>query len=176
MNRYDIALDLDKSLRHKRYMPVVLRQGDRNGCQIAVTITDHGGDVDQSLVPYLVAQLPSGSYYRQSGTWEDGVAVVDVDEPHFASETGKAVTAYFELRDGADVIATTQDFPLRTIPNATGDGSVAEPYDSAIEDAIASVNDATERAESGIEEMDKAMRGLYDAISVIPTGQIGDMF
>lgn len=176
MNRYSIGLDLDKSMHYRRYRPVTLRQGDENGCQIAATITDHGSSVDQTLTPYLVAQLPSGSYYRQSGSWDDGAAVVNVDERHFASETGKAVTAYFELRDGADVIATTQDFPLRTIPNATGDGSIAEPYDSAIEDAIASANDATTRAESSIAEMDRAMSGLRDAISVIPTGQIGDMF
>ena len=141
MNRYDIVLDLDKSNVYKRYMPVIIRQGDKGGCDVAATIKDHGKPfANESLTPYLTAKLPSGSYCRQRADWVDGIVVVSVDETHFAAELGLAKTAYFEFRDGDSLIATTQDFPLKTIECAT-DGEVAEPYDSAIEDAIERMNE-----------------------------------
>lgn len=155
MNRYDIVLDLDKSRSYRRYGQVVLRQGESEACQIAATITDHDEAIEpEGLTPYLTAQLPSGDYYRQTGEWEDGVAVVTVDESRFASEIGRALMAYFEIRDGDELIATTQDFPLKTIAEATANGEVLEPYDSLIEDAVAKANDATDRVNAALEELD----------------------
>lgn len=170
MNRYDIVLDLDKSRTYRRYGPVVLRQGESEACQIAATITDHDAEMEtDGLTPYLAAQLPSGDYYRQTGEWEDGVAVVTVDESRFASVTGRALMAYFELRDGDELIATTQDFPMKTVAEVTGNGEIAEPYDSLIEDAVTRANDATERVNEVLESLD-------ERFSVITDEQIDELF
>lgn len=144
MNRYELALDLDKSaeLSCKGFKPVVLRQGENEACEIAASITDHGKRMPtEGLTPVLAAKMPSGTYHRQDGTWVDGKAFVEVDEAYFASEIGEA-WAYFELRDYAEhVMATTFKFPMWTLANVTGDGEPAEPYDSEIEAAITEMHD-----------------------------------
>ena len=171
MNTYKLALDLDKTKKFTSYQSVVLRQGELQGCVIEATITDHEGKIDtDGLTPYLVAKMPSGSYYRQSGEFLDGVAVVAVDEQYFASETGKALMAYFELRDdGNEVIATTIDFAMRTMPNATGDGEIAEPYDSAIEDALAEIGEAVDAANELID-------GFYASLAVLTDEDVDALF
>ena len=152
MNRHEIALDLDKTATRRNFAPVVLRQNDLHGCEIAATITDHGKPVAQEgLVAYFALKLPSGAYYRASAEWDGTVALVVIDEHCAASELGKAVPAYFELRDGTEVIATTQNFPVRSIESAT-DGPPAESYDSLIEQALEGVAEVVEQAESDVSD------------------------
>lgn len=162
MNRYEIALDLDKTATRRNFAPVVLRQNDLHGCEIAAIITDHGKPIGQDgLAAYFALKLPSGAYYRASAEWDGTVALVVIDEHCAASELGKAVPAYFELRDGTEVIATTQNFPVRSIESAT-DGPPAESYDSLIEQAI-------DRAEIALDTADDANRRAEDAIGSIDT-------
>lgn len=85
MNRHEIALDLDKTATRRNFAPVVLRQNDLHGCEIAATITDHGKPIEQDgLSAYLALKLPSGAYYRASAEWNGTVALVVIDE-HFAA-------------------------------------------------------------------------------------------
>lgn len=157
MNRHEIALDLDKAATRRRFTPVTLRQNDLHGCEIAATIYDHGTPLERpELSAFVVIGLPSGSYYRDACEWDGTVAVVTIDESLAASELGKARPAYFELRDGGEVIATTQDFPVTSIPSATG-GDVPEPYDSLIENAISDANAATARADAAADRFDEGV-------------------
>ena len=166
MNRYEIALDLDKAATRRRFTPVILRQNDLHGCEIAATIYDHGTPLERpELSAYVVIGLPSGSYYRDVCEWDGTVAVVTIDESIAASELGKARPAYFELRDGEDVIATTQDFPVTSIPSATG-GDVPEPYDSLIEQALAEVAEAASHAESAAQSVSDTVSDAVDAAMV----------
>ena len=142
MNRHELTLDLDKSVMPRYQQTVVLRQGDLHGCEIAAQIADHGEPVSTGLTPYLVVCLPSGSYYRASAEWSDGRAVATIDETYAAAETGR-MTGYFELRDGEEVIATTQNVLMRSIASGVG-GELAEPYDAAIQDALDSLNEGIE--------------------------------
>lgn len=192
MNACEVRLDLDKSRTYRRYRPVVLRRGELGACELRATVTDHGVEVDtDGLTPLLVARMRGGAYCRQSGTWDESVAVIDIDERYFASVSGRAAVAYVELRDdGGELIATTQDFPLMTLENADG-GGLPESYDSEIErvirDADEEVDDAISRADSAIDDAvsganDAAQRAIDAAQSfaqgtvVITSEQIDTMF
>ena len=169
MNRYEISLDLNKSGDRKLFRPVVLRQGDSDGSEILATITDHGKPIDTGgLTPLLVAKSVSGGYYRQSGEWLGGKALVHVDESHFAAEVGRS-EAYFELRDNVRLIATTFGFPLVTLPNATGDGTLVEPYDSEIEEALAAMHE-------GIQAMNDALEAFEHAASIVTNDEVDELF
>lgn len=177
MNACEVRLDLDKSRTYRRYRPVVLRRGELGACELRATVTDHGVEVDtEGLTPFLVAKMPSGSYYRQSGSWDDGVAVIAVDERYFASELGRAPLAYVELHDDdGEIVATTQDFPLTVLENADG-GEIVEPYDSEIEDAIARVDDAVDRVDEEIERMEEVIEHIGDEFLKLTDSDIDALF
>lgn len=187
MNRYEIALDLDKTATRRNFAPVVLRQNDLHGCEIAATITDHGKPVAQEgLAAYFALKLPSGAYYRASAEWDGTVALVVIDEHCAASELGNAVPAYFELRDGTEVIATTQNFPVRSIESAT-DGPPAESYDSLIEQALDDIADAIDKAEKDVDaavdladaatdRANAAADRFDEGVIVLTNEQIDEMF
>lgn len=171
MNTCEVMLDLDKSRKYRRYKPVVLRRGEVGACVLRATVTDHGVAVDtEGTTPLLVAKVRGGGYCRQSGTWDDGAAVIEVDERYFASVVGHALTAYVEIRDDAgELIATTQDFPLTTLDNADG-GELPESYDTEIERVIQSasddVDDAIERADTAVDDaVSRADDAVDDAVS-----------
>lgn len=181
MNACEMRLDLDKSRTLRRYRPVTLRVGELGACELRATITDHGVAVDtDGLTPFLVARMPSGVYYRQPGEWDDGIAVIAVDERYFASEAGRARTAYVELRDdGGELIATMQDFPLLVLGNADG-GELAESYDSEIEDAISRVDEAIEDADDAwsdlMERAETAVERLEASLTSLTTSDIDMLF
>lgn len=166
MNEHSITLDLDKAARLARRSPVTLRQGDRHGCAVTATVTDHGEPFDATgLDAYVVIGLPSGAYYRDSAQASGGTVTATIDETRAATEACMGGVGYFEFRDGDEVIATTQNFPVRCIPSAV-DGYVPEPYDAAIADAISRCDDAAARVEDVIDgAAEMAVEAAQDAVA-----------
>lgn len=143
MNTFELSLDLDKSYTGE---PVRLRQGDRRGTEVRATIYDHGEPFTGSYTArYVQAIAGTGhEYYRADATFAAGVATVTVNEEYAAAVAGNAY-GYFQFVSGSTVIASTQSFPVIVLPDATADAEVGPEYDSAIEDALAELDEATGR-------------------------------
>lgn len=143
MNTFDLSLDLDKRAGVTQW--VTLRQGDHDGTQLRATIYDHGTQVSGSYTCRVSIRKPTDNeYYRETCSFSGGVATVTIDEQYAASEVG-ITYGYFELLQGTAVIASTESFGVRILPSAIDGAIVAPPYDSAIEDALAELDEATGR-------------------------------
>lgn len=143
MNTFELSLDLDKSYAGE---PVRLRQGDKRGTEIRAAIYDHGEPLTGSYTArYVQAIAGTGNeYYRVDATFAAGVATVTVNEEYAAAVAGNTY-GYFQFVSGSTVIASTQSFPVLILPDATAEAEVGEQYDSAIEDALAELDEATGR-------------------------------
>lgn len=144
MNTFELSLDLDK--RPSKAQWVTLRQGDRMGTTIVATIYDHGTLLSGDYTARVSIRLPSSSnqYYRETASLSSGVATVTVDETYAASVVG-VTEGYFEILQGSTVIASTESFGVTILRSATDGAIVAEPYDSAIQEALDELDEATGR-------------------------------
>jgi len=153
MNTFDLSLDLNKS---RNVNPIRLRQGDLNGTTIRALIFDHGALADLSgTTARWVMRLPGGEeYYRKTATVDAtaSTVTVEVDETQAASVSGRC-RGYFQILDGTTVIASTGDVLVEVLPDALEGASVAESYDSAIQDAIDDLNDAIEAIPDTVEDV-----------------------
>ncbi len=150
MNTFAFTLDLSKSA----YMePLRIRQGDHNGTTVQATILDHGVALDGSYTARFCMRHPGtgATYYRETGTYANGVATIALDEQYAASVPGRT-TAYIQLLQGSTVIASTSDIPVVILRDATEDAVPGEVYDSAIEDALAELDEATGRISIMVQE------------------------
>ena len=139
-NTFQLKLDLDKQTA---LQTVRIRQGDELGTTIRAAIYDHGtlaSVMDGTC--YFVMKLPDGEhYYRKSATFTGGIATVTIDEQEAASVPGRVCNAYFTIR-GTGATFSTAPFVVVILPDALDGATVAESYDSAIQDAIDRCNDA----------------------------------
>lgn len=144
MNTFDLALDLDKRAGVTQW--VTLRQGDHNGTVLKATIYDHGVQVGGGYTCRVSIRHPGTgeTYYRETANYSNGVATVTIDEQYAAAIVG-ITSGYFELLQGSAVIASTEDFGVRILRSATDGAVPGEKYDSAIEDALAELDEATGR-------------------------------
>lgn len=150
MNTFAFTLDLSKTA----YMePLRIRQGDHNGTTVQATILDHGVALDGSYTARFCMRHPGtgATYYRETGTYANGVATIALDEQYAASVPGRT-TAYIQLLQGSTVIASTSDIPVVILHDATEDAVPGEVYDSAIEDALAELDEATGRISVMVQE------------------------
>lgn len=136
MNTYNIDLDLDK--RH-RGTTVIMRQGDKLGTTIIATLYDHGTAVTSSTLPasnltvYMVMDLPDNQhYYRKAATYANGVITHNVDETSACSVAGRT-EAYFELRQGTTVIASTESFTVVVLRSGTDGMTEGKDYDDEMD-------------------------------------------
>lgn len=150
MNTFELSLDLDKSYTGE---PVRLRQGDKRGTVIRATIYDHGEPFTGSYTArYVQAIAGTGhEYYRADATFAAGVATVTVNEEYAAAVAGNTY-GYFQFVSGSTVIASTQSFPVIVLQDATAEAEVGERYDSAIEDALAELDEATGRISQMVQD------------------------
>lgn len=144
MNTFDLSLDLDKRSGVTQW--VTLRQGDKNGTELRATIYDHGVQVGGGYSCRVSIRHPGTgeTYYRETANFASGVATVTIDEQYAAAVVG-ITSGYFELLQGSAVIASTADFGVRILRSATDGAVPGEVYDSAIEDALAELDEATGR-------------------------------
>lgn len=153
MNTFDLSLDLNKG---RNVNPVRIRQGDLNGTTIKALIFDHGAAADLSgLTARWVMRLPDGTeYYRKTATVDATAGTVEVlvDETQAASVTGRT-RGYFQLLQGSSVIASTGDVLVEVLPDALEGATVAESYDSAIQDAIDALDAAVEAIPDTVEDV-----------------------
>lgn len=153
MNVFDLSLDLNKS---RNVNPIRLRQGDLNGTTIRALVFDHGALADLSgTTARWVMRLPGGEeYYRKAATVDATACTVtvEVDETQAASVSGRC-RGYFQILDGSTVIASTGDVLVEVLPDALEGATVAESYDSAIQDAIDDLNDAIEAIPDTVEDV-----------------------
>jgi len=149
MNEYTFSkLDIDKNQRAYHSKEITLRQGDKNGCEITATLYDHGQRITRTdLTAYFVMALPFGDhYYRDQADYNAGVVHITIDESTAASVPGDTDIAYFELRKGTDLIATTEAIRVHIEPSALADKTPGETYDNEIEQALEEIATATTNA------------------------------
>lgn len=154
MNEFTVRLDLAKG-KARQQQTVFVRQGDKNATTIVATITDHGVAASTSgLTARFQMRLPDGThYYRKAASLSGSVATVTLDEAQAASAVGRTDTAYFQLLQGSTVVASTESFTVIVLPDALGDATVPESYDSAIQDAIDRMDDAVECLPTVVEDV-----------------------
>lgn len=150
MNTFDLTLDLSKQVSME---PLRLRQGDKSGTTVRATVYDHGELVSGSYTARIAMRHPGtgATYYRETGTFSNGVATFTIDEQYAATVTGRT-TGYVQLLQGSTVIASTADFPVVILRDATEGAVPGEVYDSAIEDALAELDEATGRISVMVQE------------------------
>ena len=153
MNTYNIKLDLAKGYNNSLgndYGGITLRQGDKQGCTIVAELYDHGERFTQAgLSAYFVMELPDHAhYYRAAATYNAGTVSVTINEQQAASATGASNNAYFELLDGSTVIASTRSIRVLVLPDARGDKTPGETYDTLIDEALEDLADAIAAAEA----------------------------
>ena len=143
MNTFNLNLDLDKRFDNA---PVRMRQGDKSGTTIRAAIYDHGELLSGNFTVRYVQAIVGHDhrYYRETGVLANGIATVTVDETYAAAVAGSTF-GYFQILQGSAVIASTQSFAVHVLPDATYQAEVGEKYDSAIEDALAELDEATGR-------------------------------
>lgn len=149
MNEYTFSkLDIDKNQKAYHSKEITLRQGDKNGCEITATLYDHGTRITRTdLTAFFVMALPFGDhYYRDQADYNAGVVHITIDESTAASVPGDTDIAYFELRKGTDLIATTEAIRVHIEPSALADKTPGETYDTEIEQALEAMATATEAA------------------------------
>lgn len=148
MNEQILKLDISK--RPDASQTVRIGQGDRGGTTIVAEIYDNDVALDLTgkTVRFLM-RLPGGRYYmRDSDVAVSGNrATYVVDEEHMCAVAGYTNCAYFEVLDGASVIASTQRFSIEVLRSALDGSSPGESYDTAIEEAIRRTEAAAEAAE-----------------------------
>ena len=150
MNTFDLTLDLSKQVSME---PLRIRQGDKSGTTVRATVYDHGELVSGSYTARIAMRHPGtgATYYRETGTFSNGVATFTIDEQYAATVTGRT-TGYVQLLQGSTVIASTADFPVVILRDATEGAVPGEVYDSAIEDALAELDEATGRISVMVQE------------------------
>lgn len=136
MNTYAFDLDLGKRFSDQ---VVTIGQSDHNGTTLTVTLYKDGTKFTTSgLTAYFAMRLPGGkSYYRKQCTYSAGTITCVIDEEYAGAVAGKTDIAYFELRQGTTVIASTARFLVVVLPSATKGMSEGQRYDDEI---IATVN------------------------------------
>ena len=131
MNTYAFNLDLDKRFSDQ---VVTIGQSDHNGTTLTVTLYKNGTRFSTTgLTAYFAMRLPGGdSYYRKSCSYSSGVITCTIDEEYAGAVAGKTDVAYFELHQGATVIASTARFLVLVLPSATHGMSEGQRYDDEI--------------------------------------------
>ena len=141
MNTFNLKLDVDKSAKGLRNQVVRIRKGDLNGTVLVATLYDHGTKITTSglTVDFVMLQPDREHYYRATATWSaaNGTASVTLDESYAGSIAGDTDLAYFEIRQGTQVIASTENFRVSVLRSATDEGEEpAESYDDIIPAAV----------------------------------------
>ena len=141
MNTFNLRLDVDKAAKGMRNQVVRIRKGDLNGTILVATLYDHGTKITTSglTVDFVMLQPDREHYYRATATWSaaNGTASVTLDESYAGSVAGDTDVAYFELRQGTQVIASTENFRISVLRSATDEGEApAESFDDIIPAAV----------------------------------------
>lgn len=149
MNTQSMTLDISK---HGETAPVlVLRQGDRNGTNLNVQITDNGAEM--ALAGYgvrLCAKLPDGiHYYSVGGTVDGSVASFSIDETYAGAYVGTTDEAYVEVLYGEEIICSTHRFSIVVEPCARDGAEPGERYIAEIDDAIERINEVIGEIQEG---------------------------
>lgn len=166
MNEYTFSkLDIDKNQKAYHAKEITLRQGDKHGCEITATLYDHGERITRTdLTAYFVMALPFGDhYYRDEAEYSAGVVHVTIDESTAGSVPGDTDIAYFELRKGSDLIATTEAIRVHIEPSALADRTPGETYDTEIERVLEEVTTAGENASAAANAANTATSGANAA-------------
>ena len=163
MNTQSFSLDLRKN---PVPVPVLyLGQGDVNGTNINVSITDNGEafDLTAYAVKLCIRQPLANGYYEVDGTVAGNVASFTIDETYGATTPGVTDTAYVNIIDGDTVIASTARFQCVILPNATYGIDPTRAYTNGIAEFL---EESEAEFDEKIAEVDAAIEAIGE-ISVL---------
>lgn len=165
MNEQTITLDLDK---RPSIVPVLyIRQGDKSGTQLKVDITKDGSAF--ALGSYGVKfclRAPKGKgYYEVDGTASGNRATFTIDETYAGNYAGTTDTAYVEILEGANVIASTANFHVVILQSAEDGADPNGAWKSGITEAVEAAEAAVVRAEAAATGVEGATAAANQAAS-----------
>ena len=137
MNEQHITLDVSKAFVQNQH--VTLGQGDKGGTTIVATVYDNGAQLDLSgMDAYFEMRLPGGAEFVEDARCETSGNVIRyvVDEEHVCHRHGVTSDAYFELRMGDEVIASTGRFTVTVLQSASDGLTPAQAWSSLVQDLI----------------------------------------
>ena len=163
MNEQTITLDLDK---RPSIVPVLyIRQGDKSGTQLKVDITKDGSAF--ALGSYGVKfclRAPKGKgYYEVDGTASGNRATFTIDETYAGNYAGTTDTAYVEILEGANVIASTANFRVVILQSAEDGADPNGAWKSGITEAVEAANAAVARADAAAAAVEDATEAATQA-------------
>ena len=155
-----MTLDISKPGCRAPLQKVTLRQGDKGSQQVSAVLVSGTDPVNLTgLSVALVATLADGSYAEQACTVDDaqgGEASVVLD-PRWTGARGYARVAYFELRKGSDVVASSETFALEVLPAADESAGDAKEFSSFVDqmksDYEAGISQAEQSFDASIAQM-----------------------
>lgn len=171
-------VDLDVGKDPSSQYALFARKGEKGSLTIEASISDHGEPIDLSQYEVLFEALtPDGKVVSDGNVSVSGsVATYTVVENMFSS-AGVTKTAYFTLRHGGDVVATTQSMSIGVLPTALDGAGESESYVSDIEELLewcrstfeaneaerqAESDAAVERANHAAESVELALEGNFN--------------
>ncbi|SCM90408.1 SGNH/GDSL hydrolase family protein [Bacillus mycoides] len=141
-----LILDVNKTQHAQLNYIVTGRVGDKASNIVDVYVTDNGApyNLTGSKV-FFECVKPDNTLIRD----ENGIKVIDAAKGHFEytfivetfGAIGKAKQAFFSIEKDKTVRATTQDFVLITLPDATTNHIPSESYVSDLEKLIQELNE-----------------------------------
>lgn len=163
MNEQTITLDLDK---RPSIVPVLyIRQGDKSGTQLKVDITKDGSAF--ALGSYGVKfclRAPKGKgYYEVDGTASGNRATFTIDETYAGNYAGTTDTAYVEILEEANVIASTANFRVVILQSAEDGADPNGAWKSGITEAVEAANAAVARADAAAAAVEDATEAATQA-------------
>jgi len=136
VNVRNIRLDVDKRVSDEY---VRIGQGDRSGTTIQVEVFDNGVPLDVSgMDAYFEMRLPGDKEFMEDGncTTSGNVITYVVDELHACYRVGITDEAYFDLRMGDEVIASTSRFTIQVLRSASDGLEPSQAWSSLVQDLI----------------------------------------
>ncbi|EMK2594053.1 BppU family phage baseplate upper protein [Bacillus cereus] len=161
--KIDLVLDIRKD-QYAQLNPIVTgRVGDEKSNVVNVHIVDDGKPYSLiNMHVYFECVNPKYQVVRDS----TGVKMIDEETGNFEytfpaetfSTTGEIIRAYFAIEDEIEFRATTQNFPIVSISNATDGNIESGQYISDLEELINQANKLIEH----IKELEKEAASIVD--------------
>ncbi|MCM3223327.1 BppU family phage baseplate upper protein [Bacillus cereus] len=161
--KIELVLDIKKDPYVQLNSIVTGRVGDQKSNVVDVHIVDDGKPYSLAeLIIYFECMKPDYTTVRDSS----GIQIIDEENGHFEytfptevfSATGEIIRAYFAIEEDAEFRATTQNFPIISISNATDGNIESGQYISDLEELINQANVLIEH----IKELEKEAVSIVD--------------
>lgn len=152
MNQQTMILDINKY--PAVIEPLYLRQGDKNGTTLRVTILDDGEPFYIGSYGVRLCLSIRDTYYEVEGVANENIAEFLIDESYLQYH-GYSLNNYVSVYDGDTVICSTNSFKMVVYADSSSEADPAEIFTNGVqeflEESEQQVNEAVDRANQAAE-------------------------